>query len=513
MAELIQGKWLSADAKQKVLESKLVALRNVVLNKSVTGGSATVTTEVTAAATTDTPITALTALGIYVGAVSGAVDPLKVQIRAAGTDNGVDDGSGDEIYGVLTEDTGAYTLTFKKADGSGFSFGTSTPVDFYFVEVYNEYSKPVNAHLLGSIGGVIDAVTADSIQGHIDDTADAHDASAISFVASGLLNTDADDAQEAIADLDAALGNIAAVDPTNYTASPDTNVAAHLDGIDTTLGTIFSALSSAGFAKEAVVAATAAALPACTYTNGTLGVGAKLTADANGPLPSIDGISLSLNDRVLVKDQTAAHNGIYKVTALGDGGNPFELTRTTDLDQAAEFIRGVMVSIKSGTINARRQYFLADPVATVGTSAVTWSSVTVESLTIAESKFKLVKTEGDSFYVSFQLTTPTANRLVKIPDRDVDLEWVTKPIVQILTLSAGDITAKYKDLANIIKSPGIHTVSVHPVGGIEQSYGDNWTAANDGSGGVGRITWDTLGLDGILEENDKLIVKYVMVAS
>jgi hypothetical protein len=49
------------------------------------------------------------------------------------------------------------------------------------------------------------AEIADDLDAHLADTADAHDASAISFDATGLSNTDADDVQEAIADLDAAL--------------------------------------------------------------------------------------------------------------------------------------------------------------------------------------------------------------------------------------------------------------------------------------------------------------------
>ena len=53
-----------------------------------------------------------------------------------------------------------------------------------------------------------------------------------------------------------------------------------------------------------------------TYNNGN----GTITASSNGAI-SIDGVTLSVNDRVLVKDQTnQTENGFYKVTAVGSGG-------------------------------------------------------------------------------------------------------------------------------------------------------------------------------------------------
>jgi len=76
--------------------------------------------------------------------------------------------------------------------------------------------------------------------------------------------------------------------------------------------------------------ATAAALPTCTYNNGSSGVGATLTATANGLL-TVDSVDVVAGNRVLVKNQVnQAHNGIYTVTQIGDGSTPFILTRATD---------------------------------------------------------------------------------------------------------------------------------------------------------------------------------------
>ena len=77
--------------------------------------------------------------------------------------------------------------------------------------------------------------------------------------------------------------------------------------------------------KDSSHAATTAALAAVTYSNGSSGVGATLTADANGAL-TVDGQTMVAGERLLVKDQSAgAQNGIYSVTATGSAGAVFVL--------------------------------------------------------------------------------------------------------------------------------------------------------------------------------------------
>ena len=93
-----------------------------------------------------------------------------------------------------------------------------------------------------------------------------------------------------------------------------------------------------------------------TYNNGTLGVGATLTASIVGAL-SLDDVAVSVNDRVLVKDQTdATENGIYTVTTVGDGSTEFVLTRATPEDQPAELSGGAFVFVEDGTLNANNGY-------------------------------------------------------------------------------------------------------------------------------------------------------------
>ena len=93
-----------------------------------------------------------------------------------------------------------------------------------------------------------------------------------------------------------------------------------------------------------------------TYNNGTLGVGATLTASSNGAL-SVDSVTPSVADRVLVKDQTdASENGIYVVTTIGDGSTAFVLTRATPEDQPAELTGGSFVFVEEGTIGSNNGY-------------------------------------------------------------------------------------------------------------------------------------------------------------
>lgn len=111
---------------------------------------------------------------------------------------------------------------------------------------------------------------------------------------------------------------------------------------------------------------------ASTYDNGTSGVGATLTASSNGAA-SIDGVSLSLNDRVLFKDQSTSYeNGVYYVSQVGDGSNPAIYTRATDFDEPSEIVPGDIVPVTEGTDNQNTGWLQTAEVSTIGTDAITF---------------------------------------------------------------------------------------------------------------------------------------------
>lgn len=119
--------------------------------------------------------------------------------------------------------------------------------------------------------------------------------------------------------------------------------------------------------------ATAAVLPNTpTYGNGALGVGATLTAGSNTTL-TVDGTLAALNDIILVKNQASAfQNGVYTLTQVGSGAQPWILTRATYFDQAAEMKAGSYTLITTGSTNAGTSWALQAAVTTVGTDPLNW---------------------------------------------------------------------------------------------------------------------------------------------
>jgi hypothetical protein len=124
--------------------------------------------------------------------------------------------------------------------------------------------------------------------------------------------------------------------------------------------------------------ATTAALPTVTYSNGSSGVGATLTASANGAL-TVDSVAATAGNRILVKDQASAlQNGVYTVTTVGDGSTPFLLTRATDMNTSGsgynQINAGNYFLITTGTVNTNTSWVqtTALPI-TVGTTSLVFS--------------------------------------------------------------------------------------------------------------------------------------------
>ena len=103
-------------------------------------------------------------------------------------------------------------------------------------------------------------------------------------------------------------------------------------------------------------------------------VGANITVASAAP-NTLDGVTLALNDRILVKDQsTPAQNGIYYVSTLGTGANGV-WTRSTDADVAGD-IDGATVAVGEGTINGGKRFQTPFKTTdTVGTTAMYWNKL------------------------------------------------------------------------------------------------------------------------------------------
>jgi len=126
-------------------------------------------------------------------------------------------------------------------------------------------------------------------------------------------------------------------------------------------------------AKTSVRLATAAALPANTYSNGASGLGATLTGNATGVL-TVDGSAVALGDRVLVQNEAAtANNGIYQCTTAGAVGVAYVLTRTLDMDLPVH-VPGAFVFTEAGAVNTGAGFVVAgNGPYVIGTTPIVWT--------------------------------------------------------------------------------------------------------------------------------------------
>ena len=221
------------------------------------------------------------------------------------------------------------------------------------------------------------------------------------------------------------VGNIAADGTLNVTSVVSSNA-----------GTTSTSLATRGYVETIAAGmnwhaaadyATAAALPACTYSNGTAGVGATLTGDANGRL-TVDGSPQTTGKSVLVKNQAdAKQNGIYYITAQGvDGSAPFVLTRRSDSDNsiAGQVKAGDAIYVVGGTNNGGQAFTLT----TTGTGTNGAIVFNTDSLTYTQFTGTATLTAGNGLTNvgnTIEVATASSSRIVVNAD-SVDLATVSQ---------------------------------------------------------------------------------------
>lgn len=106
----------------------------------------------------------------------------------------------------------------------------------------------------------------------------------------------------------------------------------------------------------------------------------------------IDGVSLEVGFRILVKDQTnKSLNGIYRVVTVGTGSNG-TWERTSDLNTNASLIPHLTVNILRGTTNANKNYilYLGNPsngTYTINSTSQDWIYIFTSSSITASTSF------------------------------------------------------------------------------------------------------------------------------
>ena len=173
-----------------------------------------------------------------------------------------------------------------------------------------------------------------------------------------------------------------------------------------------------------VALATTVALPSCTYNNGTAGVGATLTATANGELV-IDLATTEAGYSILVKNQaTATQNGIYTITTAGAAGTPFVLTRRVDSDNspAGEVAEGDAVFVTGGSANINSGFILTGTASGENNSIV----LGTDNLSYAQFTGTGAFTAGDGLVItnsSVNVMSASNSRIVVNAD-NIDLATV-----------------------------------------------------------------------------------------
>jgi hypothetical protein len=127
---------------------------------------------------------------------------------------------------------------------------------------------------------------------------------------------------------------------------------------------------------ESVVAATTDSLAnlssqTVTYSNGASGVGATLSIGGTNALTAIDGVTLSNDDRVLVKNEsTTAHNGIY---TYNNTAGTIVFTRANDFNTFEEVAGGDFLFVTGGTSYDSTGWVQTETVATIGSDSIVFS--------------------------------------------------------------------------------------------------------------------------------------------
>lgn len=156
-----------------------------------------------------------------------------------------------------------------------------------------------------------------------------------------------------------------------------------------------------------------------SFTNGSgltigglvnAGVGATLENAGTQAALEIDGVVLSVNDRVLVNNQVSQlENGVYTVTDIGSGSSNWVLTRSTDSDTYIPnspdgMSEGDFFFIRSGDSTAGDSY-VNNTVGTIvfGTTSITFAQFAESQIYTAGTGLGL---DGTQFYIANTLVTP-----------------------------------------------------------------------------------------------------------
>jgi Chaperone of endosialidase len=219
-----------------------------------------------------------------------------------------------------------------------------------------------------------------------------------------------------------------------------------------------------------------------TYNNGTAGVGATLTNAGTQVALVIDGVTVSVADRVLVYEQTnQTQNGVYVVTDVGSGATNWVLTRASDadtyvVDSPNGLSEGSTFFVQEGTTGAGETYTCnTSGVITFGTTNITFAQISSAQIYSAGTGLSL---SGTQFSIANTTVTPAS--------------YGTASSVGTFTVNAQG------QLTNAVDTP--IAIGAAAVSGLAASATTDTTNANNitsGSLGTSRLSGSYTGITGV----------------
>lgn len=164
-------------------------------------------------------------------------------------------------------------------------------------------------------------------------------------------------------------------------------------------------------------------------------VASTASVTVSGPGAAIDGVTLSSNDRVLLKNQsTGSENGIYVFNGAASA-----MTRATDADASSEVTAGMFVFVEEGTVNADQGFVLTtDGTITVGSTALAFTQFSGAGQIVA----------GDAMSKSGNtLNVNDDNITLEVNSDNLRLKGITATAVGDLVIGASGTNTGYTRLA------------------------------------------------------------------
>jgi hypothetical protein len=178
----------------------------------------------------------------------------------------------------------------------------------------------------------------------------------------------------------------------------------------------------------------------------------------SGGAPSqVDGVSLSLDDRVLVTGQSnAAQNGIYLVDTVGSGSNG-TWVRSNDTNSTGELLAGTIVMVTEGTVYHDTQWKLTtnDPIV-IGVSELIFeqNSAFAFGNVYANSTAVLATSVGDVLTLSagnnISITGNNTSKTVTIGVTGISLNSISNGTSNVNVVSSGgNVTVGVAGTSNV----------------------------------------------------------------